>query len=177
MQLGPRLLFRSGQGRAAFVRCGQVRSPLGRVFAGPAERLVRLSDRLQCLGDVGFARGIGQGRRDLVQLQLGSLGGPARHCGGGNGFSVGSPGSAEFRLGGRECCSGFVQVGGNRVMRERGDGLEAHWAVIADVQVPGEGDGGMCSLGAGQSIPDSLHGSVRLLAVVLLACSLRFAGR
>jgi hypothetical protein len=39
-------------------------------------------------------------------------------------------------------------------MRERGDWLEAHWAVVTDVQVLGEGNGGMRPPGAGESIPD-----------------------
>ena len=156
MQLGPGLPFLSGQGFAAFVRRGQPRSPLCRVLARLAEPLVRLSDRLQRLGDIGFARGIGQGGRDLVQLQPGSLGGPARHRGGGNRLSVRSPCRAGLRLGCVRCCPGGVSG-----RREPGDGesddrLEAHRAVVADVQILGEGNGGMRPLGARQGIPGPL---------------------
>ena len=60
----------------------------------------------------------------------------------------------QHRLGCGDCCPGFVEVGGNKVMRERGDWLEAHWAVVTDVQVLGEGDGGMRPPGVGESIRD-----------------------
>ena len=85
--------FRSSPARDArpLSAAASSRSPLCRVVARLAERLVGLSDGLQRLGDIGFARGIGQGGRDLVQLQLGSLGGPAGHCGGGNRLSVRGP--------------------------------------------------------------------------------------
>ena len=37
-------------------------------------------------------------------------------------------------------------------MGKTDDRLEAHWAVVADVQILGEGDGGMRLLGPGQRI-------------------------
>ena len=40
-------------------------------------------------------------------------------------------------------CLGLSQVGGGGVMRERGDGLEAHWAVFTDAQVLGESSRGV----------------------------------